>query len=47
MKNNCQFNTAKFYQYDCIPHETTNCYRIITDNGVYFFMNTNLSMLTS
>ena len=37
MKNNCQFNTAKFYQYDCIPHETTNCYRIITDNGVYFF----------
>jgi len=37
MKDNCQFITTKFYRYDCIPYGHTDCYRIITNEGVYFF----------
>jgi len=37
MKDNCQFITNKFYRYDYIPYGYTDCYRIITNEGVYFF----------
>ena len=37
MRYNFQFITSRFYRYDCIPYNFTDCYRIITNEGTYFF----------